>query len=181
MKRIRRPFLTLVAGGLAIALAACAGDSITAPQAAPSFNRAAAGAPAATSPSLLACPSNRSLSASAVIGRRGGTVSVGHFSMWVPPGAVRTPTRFTFEVPASQYLEVEIHAAGVAHYQFRHPVRVTLDYSRCGRDFQASTLDAWYIDSSTKALLTPMRGAHNRGKHSLVFWTDHLSGYALAE
>ncbi len=185
MKRIRHSlFTTIAAGGLALALAACAGDAPTAPgkpstpALPPSFDRAAA---TVANPSLLACPVDTSASASAVIDRRGGKISVGNFSLRVPPHAVRTPTLITFNVPASPYLEVEIHAAGTQHYQFERSVRIVLDYSRCANSVRPSTLDAWYIDSSTKSMITPMRGFNDRGRERLVFWTDHLSGYALAD
>src|SRR5690349_7677004 len=102
----------VVAGGFALALAACSADSPLAPSRtvpAPSFEQLAAPSDT-TSPTLLSCPVDTSASASAVIGPHGGEVTVGKFSLRLPPHAVEEPTTFTFTVPASQYLEVDIRA-----------------------------------------------------------------------
>ena len=184
MTRTRRPLLNaIVAGGLALVLAACAGDVPTAPAAVDSATPASlsrVGEHGTQQSALIACPVDTSASASAVIGPRGGRVVVGRFAMFVPPHAVQHATRFTFEVPASQYLEVKISAAGADHYEFRHPVQIVLDYSRCAGAVGNSS-DAWYIDSGTHTLLEPMRARNDRRDDLLIFWTDHLSGYALAD
>jgi hypothetical protein len=95
---------------------------------------------------------------------------------------VRTPVRITMTVPASKYVEVNIAAAGNAHYQFRRPVVVSLDYSRCGASADAigSSLTAWYVDGSTGAFFADMGGIDDRYFRRIIFMTDHLSGYAVA-
>lgn len=182
--KFTRPLSAAVAlGGLVLAIAACSSDNITAP-ATPASMRAVASRDAAAptaATGLLACPVDSSASATAVIGPRGGSVSVGRFELSVPPHAVPEPTTFTFDVPASQYLEVDVHVPGLAHYEFARPVHITLDYARCGSDFAARTFDAWYIDSATSALIAPMRGHDDKGRALLIFSTDHLSRYAIAD
>ena len=175
MIQIRRFLsLTLVAG-LAVSLAACA-DGPTAPTAQVSAKK-----DKGRTPPLLVCPVHRTQEASAVIGPAGGTLAVGRSVMVVPQGAVSQPTEFTMTIPKSQYLEVEIDAAGYEHYVFDAPVSITLDYTRCqGKKFQDSPLSAWYIDSSTKEPLAEMAGVDERPSRLLTFWTNHLSGYAAA-
>jgi hypothetical protein len=178
MIRQRGPLsLVVLVGGLMLSLANCSGDLATAP----SVPVASAIRVQDSQPqSLLYCPSARSMQTSATIGQAGGVVAVGGFSMRVPGGVLSEPTRFTLLVPASQYLEVEISAAGYKHYQFERPVMVTLDYSRCSFDLRTADFSAWYIDSDTKEPLANMGGHDDRGRHRVTFFTDHLSGYAIA-
>jgi hypothetical protein len=167
--------LSLVAG-LAVSLAACADQGITGPTAQVSAKR-----DKGRTPPLLVCPVHRTQEASAVIGPAGGTLAVGRSVMVVPQGAVSEPTEFTMTIPKSQYLEVEIDAAGYDHYLFDAPVSITLDYTRCkGQKFQDAPLSAWYIDSGSKEPLAEMAGVDERPSRLLTFWTDHLSGYAAA-
>jgi hypothetical protein len=178
MKRLRSLLsLVVLVGGLTLSLADCSGDLATSPTVpVASARRVHDGEPH----SLLACPSSRTMEASATIGHAGGIVAVGGFSMRVPGGVVSQPTTFTLTVPASQYLEVEISAAGEKHYQFERAATVTLDYSRCSLDVRTADFSAWYIDSDTKEPLANMGGHHDRGRHLITFFTDHLSGYAIA-
>jgi hypothetical protein len=175
-----RPLLAALAvGGLVLSLAACGGDMMTAPHAPsqPVLDRAGA---QVSSAALLSCPASSSQSATAVIGEHGGTVAVGRFALRIPPHAVRSATAFTFDVPASPYLEVNIHAAGVEHYHFARPVSVTLDYSRCGEDVKHASFDAWYL-SETGTMMGRMHGHDAKGQQLFVFETDHLSRYAIAD
>lgn len=180
MTRTRSPLsYAAVVAAFTLFITACGGEVPTGPGTIPislSRNKPSANAGAA----LLACPVDTSASASAVIGRHGGVVSVGRFAMRVPPNAVRTPTLFTFTVPASDFLEVDIHAQGAAHYTFERPVTITLDYARCGTA-RLSNLDAWNIDPDTKQPIERMHGHSKVGQRLFVFSTEHLSGYALAD
>jgi hypothetical protein len=166
--------MSLLAGGLAITLAACA-DGPTAPVSAVSAKRVKA------KTSLLVCPVHRSAEASAVIGAEGGALAVGRNVMVVPAGAVSRPTEFTMSIPKSRFLEVEINAAGYEHFVFDRPVSITLDYTRCrGSKLEKSPLSAWYIDSDSKEPIAEMGSVDERPSSLLTFWTDHLSGYAGA-
>jgi hypothetical protein len=178
MIRLRGPLsLVVLSGGLILSLANCSSDLVTAPSA-PVTSEVRA--PEVMQRSLLECPSAQPIQASATIGRAGGVIAVGGFSMRIPGGVVSEPTRFTLLVPASRYLEVEISAAGEKHYQFERRVMVTLDYSRCALDPRSAEFSAWYIDSDTKEPLANMGGHDDRGRHRVTFFTDHLSGYAIA-
>lgn len=184
LRSTRRRSAAIIAG-LAALLTACA-DAPTA--SAPSAPRAAVNASVAepfavtASPSatLLACPSTTSHSATAVIGTRGGVVAVAGSALVVPPGAVRTPTSFTLEVPASPVMRVEVTAEGAEHYEFRRPVAVSISYARCDDAMlPASSLGAWWIDDATLQRLGVMAGIDDRAHRRVTFITDHLSGYAV--
>jgi hypothetical protein len=168
--------------GLVVFLAACS-DAPTAAAPAPAVNAAVAepsARPASTSATLLACPSTTADSARAVIGPRGGSVSVGGSSLVVPPSAVATPTTFTLVAPASPVVQVEVHAAGVDHYEFAHPVTVSVSYARCDdAALPTARLGAWWVDGATLERLGVMAARDDRRQRRVTFITDHLSGYAV--
>ena len=141
---------------------------------------AEAASPLASNAQLLVCPSTEAYTASAIIGREGGSLSVGGATMTLPQKAVNRPTLFTMTVPASQYVEVEIVAEDKPHFNFDKRVSITLDYSRCGAEADDKPLTAWHIDPASKRLLDQMPGRKDRRDNSVSFGTDHLSGYALA-
>ncbi|GLC23865.1 hypothetical protein [Roseisolibacter agri] len=127
----------------------------------------------------LACPTEASRRGTAVVGPEGGALVVDGFRVDFPAGAVPEPETFSLEVVAGQNLEIEVHAEGYAHYLFARPVTVTLDLSTCGGLLPAG-LQAWYIDSDTKALLAPMGGLLDPTARTLRFQTPHFSGYTIA-
>lgn len=174
----------LLAGAAAL-MAACS-DAPTAPAAATSAPRAVNAAvaaptaiPASPSATLFACETNRTRSASAVIGPKGGIVGVAGSALVVPPGAVATPTAFTFTVPASPYLTVDVSAAGAEHYSFARPVAISVSYAHCSNDLPDAPLGAWWVDASTLQQLGVMAAVDDRRHRRLTFVTDHLSGYAV--
>ena len=174
----------LAAGALALAACSDASTSpgaISAPEAQASAARASVSTTSSAS-SYLSCPSKQTFTASKVIGPRGGIVAVNGSALAIPPGAVPTPTRFTFTVPASDIMQIEAHAEGVEHYIFQRPVIITIDYSRCASSVdQLGSFSAWYIDTPTRNALSWMGGVDDRLSHRLFFATGHLSGYAVSE
>lgn len=132
--------------------------------------------------SLLVCPTSSTTSASALVTPlAGGVISAGGISVAVPAGAVLSATTITLTVPASQYMEIDVSAAGVDHFLFELPVTVTMSYARCSRsNIDRSALTAWYIDRDSKALLEEMPSIDDKLLRTVTFTTGHLSGYALA-
>ena len=130
---------------------------------------------------LIECPTSSSSTRTALVSPLGGSVTAGGATISIPAGAVLVPTVITVTVPASNYMEVDITAAGVEHFLFELPVSVTVSYARCTRaDIDKSPLTAWYIDGATKALLEHMGGVDDKANRTVTFTTPHLSGYALA-
>lgn len=127
---------------------------------------------------LLVCPSSVSQTAIVSMGVYGGTVQVGDVRFAVPAGALRAQTTFVVKVPASQHLEVDIHALGYSSFHFEAPVTISIGYRRCGD--VSGPFRAWYIDHETDSLLENMGGVTDSFARTHTFQTSHLSGYAIA-
>ncbi len=178
MPTTRLRFLGLPALAGALLLASCTPDGGAAGPTAPAEPVASTSFGA----TLLECPISETVSASAVIGPTGGSVSVAGHRLNVPLGAVKGLRTFTLTVPASNYLDVEIRADGHEHFQFDRPVAVTLDYSRCTRNnIEKGDLRIFYIDPVTKTILQDMGGVDDKGARTVTTGTDHLSGYAIGQ
>ena len=158
---------------LALAIAGCA-DTLTQPEVQPRASTYGA--------TLVECPTDATKSATGLVLPTGGSVEVDGTSISLPAGAVLLPTYVTVTLPASNYMEVDIKANDLEHFEFQTPVSVTIDYARCTRgNINHSALQAWYIDSTTKSLLENMGGVDDKVARTVTFATDHLSGYAIAE
>ena len=131
---------------------------------------------------LLACPTNDEARDAAVIGPEGGTLGARGTSITIPAGAVPEPTAFEVVVPASPYMEVEIHAVGQASYAFAQPAAVTINFARCPDDAvpEGATLEGVYVESGTRRVLEHMGGTADKNGKKLTFATPHLSGYIVA-
>lgn len=173
-----RSTLAAIAAFAGVALVASCSDPLSPPAAGTPATAVAGSLPAV---SLLECPTDETLHAQRTIGLLGGTITAGGTSITIPPGAVLLPRTFHVTVPASRLMEVDISAAGSAHYQFLLPATVTIDYSRCGTAAAVDTpLRAYYIHDITKVLLALMGGTDDKVGRKVTFATDHLSGYAIA-
>ena len=172
---IPRKLLIVAAVG---AFAACVGPEITSPR---PGGRAARDLGELGVSGLLVCKSEVTESSTALITPLGGVVTAGGASVIVPQGALLLPTTITLTVPASKYVEIDVTADGLEHFNFELPVTVVISYERCNRsDINTRPLEAWYIDSQTKALLENMNGIDDKLTKTVTFMTGHLSGYALA-
>jgi hypothetical protein len=126
----------------------------------------------------LVCPTDVERTASAVVGPEGGMLAVDGVRVEFPAGAVASTETFTLRVLGGLFVEIDLSAAGSEHYTFATPVSVTLDLARCGS--LPVGLRAFYLDSSTKALLEDMGGELDLLGHKLRFRTPHFSGYTVA-
>lgn len=137
---------------------------------------------ASSGPSPLECPVSTTSSKTALISLLGGTIELDGHRVVIPAEAVLQPTEFTLTVPASNYVEVDIKAAGQEHYEFRKPVSLTLSYARCTRtNIDKEALRIYYIDSQTKALIDDMGGTDDKAARSVTTGTDHFSGYVIGQ
>jgi hypothetical protein len=135
-----------------------------------------------SSAKLLTCPTNETESASALVTPLGGSVALGGHRVDIPIGAVQLPVLITLTEPASPIMEISLRVAGVDFFEFVLPVRVTISYERCSRsNIDRASLQAWYIDDGTKALLQNMGGFDDKLARTVTFRTGHFSGYALAQ
>ena len=131
---------------------------------------------------LVECPSDVTRSTSGTIGPLGGSLELGGTRITIPASAVLLPTEFSLTLPASNYMEIDVRAAGTEHFSFEVPVEVVIDYSRCTRsNIDKAPLSAWHIDTETKALLENMNGEDNKTARTVTFQTDHFSGFSIAQ
>ncbi len=174
---MRSVFIPVIA--TSIAVAACA-DLPTDPGGhGPGRLPAATAELTAAESQLVVCPTAETRRARATVGPEGGYVSARGSSITIPPGAVSEPTLFEVVVPASRYMEIEIHAAGMDSYVFATPATITINFARCPGDAipPGSVLEGVYIDDVNQ-VLEHMGGQSS--SHKLSFQTGHLSGYAVA-
>ncbi len=174
-----RPSGLLVALPALLAFAAACGDIEPASSLTPSPALSARRAPEAGA-ELAACETSVSASASATIGSDGGVFSAGPAVVLIPPGAVRTPTRFTLQPLAGSTLRVRITARGRERFGFARPIAVMIGYAHCSRQEFHGNIAVWHVDDATNAPLEPMPTVHDRQNATLGFLTTHLSTYAVA-
>lgn len=172
--------VALAAGALVLTLARCA-EPPAGPSAAAAPSLSTTETLASGGESLLACREQAPRDFSFTLDARGGRVSRGGVVLDVPAGAIPGRQEFVLTLPRSPYLEIDLDAVGHEHYTFAHPISVTMNYARCGNvALSAPALSVWNIDSSSKTLLERMSGSDDRKGKWISFYTDHLSGYAVA-
>lgn len=173
----RRALALLVALGAAGAVAACDAPTPTATPSAPPVLLATG----ADGFQPLECPVGTTSTSSGVVGALGGTVTLGGHSIVVPAGAVLGLTELTLVEPASNYMEIAVHANGEEHFTFLAPIAITISYDRCTRsNIDKETLTVWHIDETTGEFLEHMGGTDDKEARNVTFSTDHLSGYVIA-
>lgn len=125
---------------------------------------------------LLSCRTTSAYASSAVIGPRGGMLTVGPHYLIVPPNALRAATRISATAPSGQYVEVHFQPEGL---RFERPVAVALSYRHCGL-IRGALLKVVYVDSQRSILeiLPSLPDLFNRRVYGK---TDHFSGYMLAD
>jgi hypothetical protein len=130
---------------------------------------------------LVACGTDVAATASTTIGSEGGVLSAGPAVVFIPPEAVRTPTRFTIQPLAGRTLRVRITARGRERFGFARPVAVMIGYAHCARqEFLRGNVSVWHVDDATDAPLERMPTVHDRQNSTVGFLTTHLSTYAVA-
>jgi len=130
---------------------------------------------------LAWCRTDASGAASSVVGVHGGVIAAGPAVVFIPPEAVRTPTRFTIQPLAGRTLRVRITAQGRERFGFARPIAVMIGYAQCSRqEFLQGRLSVWHVDDETDAPLEQMPTVHDRQNATVGFLTAHLSTYAVA-
>ena len=129
---------------------------------------------------LLECPVGVTRSTSATIGLLGGVLELDGHRLVIPAQALLLPTEFTLTVPASNYVEIDVRAAGHEHFDFLEPVALTISYDRCTRsNIDDETLRVYHLDDGSKAILEDLGGSDDKALRAVTTSTDHLSDYAL--
>lgn len=129
---------------------------------------------------LLQCPVGVTRSASATIGLLGGVLELDGHRLVIPAQALLLPTEFTLTVPASNYVEIDVRAAGQEHFDFLEPVALTISYERCTRsNIDQETLRVYHVHDDSKVILEDLGGSDDKVVRAVTATTDHLSDYAL--
>lgn len=130
---------------------------------------------------LIECPVSEESFATATLGARGGSLRVKGHELSLPLNAVLTQTKFELRERVSNYMEIRIRANDQAEFEFRTPVTITIDYSRCTRsNIEKDPLTVWKIDPQTKQLLQHMGGVDDKAARTVMFETDGLSTFSIA-
>ncbi|HEY7768004.1 hypothetical protein [Longimicrobium sp.] len=175
MYTLRTTLRFALLAALAGAAASCADSPAAPPAPAASLARFSGASP-------LECPVATATSATATIGALGGVLEAGGHRVVIPANAVLFPTSFTMTVPASRYVEVDVKAAGLEHFEFLQPVVLSLSYARCTRtDIDRESLRIYYVDSDTRAILEDKGGVDNKLTRTVTTVTDHFSGYLIGQ
>jgi hypothetical protein len=133
---------------------------------------------------LVECPTDITETTTAVLlGGVLGEVTVGGHRITVPAGALLPGVYVvTLTAPASKYVEIEAVVNGLPQFTFLEPVEIVINYGRCTRsDIDHAPLQAWYINSLTKAPIENMGGVDDKVARTVTFNTNHFSGYAVAQ
>jgi hypothetical protein len=131
---------------------------------------------------LIKCPSDETVSNTAVVTPLGGLISAGNVTVSIPAGALLADQTVTVTVPASPYVYTEISVEGIDHFLFETPISVSVSYAQCPNPpLGFKTLSAWYVDLDEKELLENMPSVDDKLTRTVTFTTIHLSGYALAD
>lgn len=137
---------------------------------------------ASSGPVLVECPVEYEVSTTGELGATGGTIRLHDHELSVPAQALTRPQGFRMVAPVSSYMELSVHPGQGGPFEFKKPVTITIDYSRCSRsNIDKAPLTVWQIDPDTKALLENMGGVDHKESRTVSFTTDHLSTFSIAQ
>lgn len=123
----------------------------------------------------------------AVIGRKGGVLTLGGHRLVVPEGAVDGPTRFRMSLVADGHVEVDLEAStpgareganDVGARGFARPVTLELSYREAAEGVDPSRLIVVWVRPDGS--LEPQQSFHQPTRSSIGAPLKHFSPYALA-
>ena len=109
-------------------------------------------------------------------GPTGGTVTLGAFSVYFPPKAVKGPYTVTMTIPDPTLLACDLSIAPGAANKFGKPVTLTFNY--VGTDATAPLTAIWYNPSS--GLWESIGGTDSPTTLTYSVQLSHFSQYALS-
>ena len=120
----------------------------------------------------------------AIIGRDGGTISVGGHTLEIPRGAVEENTVFVMEVVAGTSLVVDLSAYeaddGDRVDKFDRDLTLTLSYAGWVSDSDADELRNVYLFQDAEHLLVPLESWLDMNERTVSSPIDHFSQYGMA-
>ena len=129
-------------------------------------------------PQLVYCKPFDEARSSATIGMLGGTIRVGPHNIWIPPGALLSPTTITAKIVKNDYTNsVQFFPEGL---KFITPALVTLSYSNCDRQTQKQALQVVHTTDDLLQILALLPSINDTVKKTTTGTLEHFSRYAVA-
>jgi hypothetical protein len=125
---------------------------------------------------LLACNVTKSYTTTKVIGRAGGTITVGPHSLVIPRDALWSNQTITATAPKGDVVEVEFQPHGL---QFRKDTQLTMSYRDCG--LVGKLLPRIVYADDNRNILETLLTIPNIFRQTVTAKTDHFSSYLLAD
>ncbi len=129
---------------------------------------------------IQATKAQRAATVSAVVGNRGGTLSLNGHSLMVPVGALAQPTRFTMTTAPGTAIEVELTAqdvrTGVPVLVFPTPLRLTLSYAGAKVSDPGALLLGWVLDGQ---VMSVQASDVDRAHKTVSAWVYHFTQWAI--
>ncbi|HLB53807.1 MAG TPA: hypothetical protein VJK71_01700 [Gemmatimonadales bacterium] len=125
---------------------------------------------------ILTCTPLPAASASAVIGKEGGILTVGPHTLVIPAKALPKDVLITAELPSEANNSIVFGPEGL---QFKQPASLTMSFDNCGAWGQLRALQIAYTDDLLKVKELVPSVADNRDK-TITGSLRHFSRYAVA-
>ena len=125
---------------------------------------------------LLACEVTTSYTTTKVIGREGGTITVGPHSLFIPRDALSSAQTITATAPKGDVVEVEFQPHGL---QFSRETLLTMSYRDCG--LIGKLLPRIVYADENRNILETLLTIPNVFRQTVSAKTDHFSSYLLAD
>jgi hypothetical protein len=132
--------------------------------------------PPALPTGLLTCTPLAYDSVTQTIGPEGGTITVGGYLLWVPPGALDSAVSITAVTPSDTVNRVRFQPEGLT---FQQPAALVMGYGNC--DLLGSTLPKQIAYTTDVLQILDYLPSLDDGESQTVRgWLRHFSDYAIA-
>jgi hypothetical protein len=122
------------------------------------------------------CPTERTQSGSALIGRDGGTVRVGPHRLNVPRGALNKTVRISGVAERGDYAQIKFEPEGL---EFRRPTTLVMSYDGCDVE-DLEKLSIVYVNQNLE-IVTVLPTSTDSRAETATTRLEHFSRYMLAD
>ena len=109
----------------------------------------------------------------------GGTLTVGRFTLVIPPGAYEGSAKICIEVPDTSVLISDLHVLPEAKNDFKVPVTLKVKCDDLVRNDQWDDLYILWHDTENGAWKPPAATTYNLSKGAVETRLDHFSEYGV--
>lgn len=111
-------------------------------------------------------------------GNKGGSLTVGRFTVQVPPGAYKGPATITITVPDQNLLVCDLGISPAAANNFAVPVTLTNDYQNTNVTDSSQLLELWY-DAAARVWRVVPGYTVDTAKKTVSAPLSHFSDYGV--